>query len=110
MGNTARITEALEGGVPIDDADADGVTALMAAAEASQPRAVRMLLQQNAQLNLVDRDGWSATVRLTQTLCAVSQPPLGSHRKLSCPLDVVADVCCKSKQCTLCHVTGECTC
>ena len=82
VGNTARITEALEGGVPIDDADADGVTALMAAAEASQPRAVRMLLQQNAQLNLVDRDGWSATVRLTKTrltktLCARSQPPLG---------------------------------
>jgi hypothetical protein len=41
----------------------------MAAAEAAQPRAVRVLLQQNAQLNLVDRDGWSAVVRLTLTLC-----------------------------------------
>jgi hypothetical protein len=68
-GDTARIIQALEGGVSIDDADADGVTALMAAAEAAQPRAVRVLLQQNAQLNLVDRDGWSAVVRLTLTLC-----------------------------------------
>ena len=68
-GDTARIIQALEGGVSIDDADADGVTALMAAAEAAQPRAVRVLLQQAAQLNLVDRDGWSATVRLTLTFC-----------------------------------------
>ena len=102
-GNTARIIEALEGGVSIDDADADGVTALMAAAEAAQPRAVRVLLQQSARLDLVDRDGWSALVRVELIVC------IGAHaiHLIEGCSAVLADVWCKSEQCALRHTAGK---
>ena len=59
-GNTAKLMESLEAGVAIDQADNDGKTALMCAAEAGQARSVRILLQEGAGVDPVDRDGWSA--------------------------------------------------
>jgi hypothetical protein len=59
-GDCVRLRKVLDSGVSPNATGDDGMTALMAAAEAGQKSCVSLLLQRRAKLDLTDNDGWSA--------------------------------------------------
>jgi len=60
IGNTAAVRVFLEGGVPVNAADASGRTPLMEAVFGGNPDTIRELLDRGAEVNAQDGDGWTA--------------------------------------------------
>jgi ankyrin repeat protein len=65
-GRSAEVVEALRGGVPVDGADASGVTALMVAAAGGHTDILALLLQAGAEIDRRDRLGRTALDRAEQ--------------------------------------------
>lgn len=59
-GNLRRVREQLRNGVRVNDADVDGMTALMTASFAGKPQVVKLLLGQGAEVDVQDESGQTA--------------------------------------------------
>ena len=59
-GNLRRVREQLRNGVRVNDADVDGMTALMTASFAGKPHVVKLLLNQGAEVDIQDESGQTA--------------------------------------------------
>ena len=59
-GDKGRVKKLLDGGVPVDEKDEGGKTALMLASEKGRTEVVRLLLDKGALLDEKDADGMTA--------------------------------------------------